>query len=319
MTGGLSINKRGLGFGVAMLSAITWGTNGTFCLLLGKMGLNTANVALLAPLFNFIFFFSILLLTNRRGLAISLGAFILLIMDGLCASLVNVAYVKSVSYFPVGIVSTLVFCNIFVIMFMARIFFKIEITAPKIISSIAAILGVGLVLNVFGGGVNLHYTGLIWVLLTIVSWSTMVTIEKYLLQKGVDGRTILGYTALFAVLTLSFYSPPWQLAGNIADAYRNSGVSLLFTILGYGLIPQVACYFLYITGLKYIDPSYIQVAYTLDPVTASFLGFLAFGQTLGITQVLGILLILVVVGYIQVKESREGAKENEVGKQTVPG
>lgn len=303
------MNQRAVGFIFAIISAVAWGTNGTFCALLGKFGLSTVEVAILAPMSNMLFFFFLLLFTNRTAMRISWKATGLLLLDGLLSSLVNVAFVKSVNYFPVGIVSTLIFCNVFTIMLLSRLVFKIKITAAKMISAFAAVIGVGMVLNVFSTGFSLNITGLLWVITAILCWSVMVTIEKYLLEQGVDGSAVLMYMGLFAVLILSISSPPWSLIRDVAAANRHTGSLALLTILGYGLIPQVLCYALYVKALKHLDPSYIQVAYSLDPVTASLLGFLIFGQKLLLTQVLGIFLIVAVVGYIQLRENREGAGE----------
>ena len=64
-------------------------------------------------------------------------------------------------------------------------------------------------------------------------------------------------------------------------------------------------YYFYIRSLQFIEPSYIQVAYSLDPVTAVILGYFIFHQTMNLMQILGILLILSVVGYVQFKENKK--------------
>jgi drug/metabolite transporter (DMT)-like permease len=298
-------NKKGLGFTFGLFSAIAWGTNSTFCALLTKLGLSSGNIAVLGPGFNLIFFFCVLLISNRTGFLVRRKMLFLLIVNGILAGIVNISFIKSISYFPIGVVSTLVFCNIFVIMIMSRLIFKTKITWRKIAASILAVFGVGLVLNIFEQGLVFNPGGIIWIIFTILAWSSMITIEKYLLEKEVDSLAILMYTSFFAVLSLSIISSPWNLIVSIANTSSQTGGWVFMLILGYGLIPQIGCYYLYISGLKFIEPSYIQIAYSLDPVTASMLGFIVFGQTMKITQMVGVLLILVVVGYIQLKENYE--------------
>jgi drug/metabolite transporter (DMT)-like permease len=259
---------------------------------------------MLAPLSNLIFFSLVLLFSNRSRFTICCRTLLILMAEGAAAALVNIAFVKSVSYFPVGIVSTLVFCNIFVLMIVSRVVFKNRITPRKIGAGLVAALGVSLVLNAFSQGVALNSIGLLWILFTLLAWAAMVTLDKYLLESGIDGIAMLMYTALFAVLFLSLLSPPWLLAGNVAAISTRTGGLALLAVFGYALIPQVTCYFFYISGLKLIEPSYIQIAYSLDPVTAAILGLLVFRQTLQAVQVLGILLILAVVCYVQLKENR---------------
>lgn len=307
-----TLSKKGFGFILAIFSAITWGTNGTFCALLSDLGLTTMNIAILAPAFNFGFFFLLLLFTHRAGFIVSRKMLLILMADGALSGIVNFSFVKSVTYFPVGIVSTLVYCNVFVIMIMSRIFFLDRITGRKIFAGLVSLVGVAMVIDIFGQDFNLNYLGLFWILCSILSWSGMITFERYLLMHGVSGPTILMYNGFFAILLLSISSPPTDLLGNIAQISGLSGGLGLLILLGYGLIPQVISYYLYLTGLKYIEPSYVQVAFSLDPVTASILGFLVFGQTLKTTQILGILLIIAVVGYVQLKENQEGIAENRL-------
>jgi len=305
LAGKAALSKKGLGFVFAILSAIAWGTNGSFCITLSNLGLTTANIAILAPAFNLVFFFFLLLFWNPKAFRVSRKMLFFLLADGVMSSITNISFVNSVKYFPVGIVSALLFCNTFVIMILSRIVFKHKITLQKIFAAIISVFSVGLVLNVFNHGFNFNYAGLLWVSLSVLFWSFMIIIEKYLLENGVDGNAILFYMAFFAVLILSISSPPWTLFSNIYSASSNTGGLALLVILGYGIIPQVGSYFFYIKGLKYIEPSYVQVAFSLDPVTASILGFIFFGQSLEIIQIIGVLLILIIVGYIQFKENQK--------------
>jgi len=300
------ISYKGIGLVFATFSAIFWGTNGTFCTLLSNLGFDTFSIAILAPSFNLIFFSILLLFTNKTGFKIRWKIFALLLLTGLASAITNTSFVKSVSYFPVGIVSTLIFCNVFVMMIISRIVFKNKITLRKIGAAITAIFGICLVLDVFSQGLHFNSKGLLWIILTILTWSIMMILEKYLLDQGVDGNAILMYTALFAVLILSISAPPLTLISKIIQVTDQTNGYALLVILGFGLIPQIGCYSLYMKGLKFIEPSYMQIMYSLDPVVASILGFIVFNQTMRPINILGICLIIGVVIYVQIAENREG-------------
>lgn len=294
---------KGTGFIFGIFSAIFWGTNGTFCTLMFNLGINNTSIAILAPSFNLVFFSTLLAITNKSGFKIPIKFFALLLFAGLISAITNTAFVKSVNYFPVGVVSTLIFCNIFVIMIISRIVFKSPITLKKIGAAISAIFGICLVLDVFSQGFNLNLNGVIWVILTILTWSILMTVEKYLLDQGIDENAILMYIALFAVIILSISNPPIAQVKNIIQIGNQTNGYALLLILGFGLIPQIGCYSLYMKGLKYIEPSYMQIMYSLDPVVASILGFLVFNQTMKLSNILGICLIIGVVIYIQIAEN----------------
>ncbi|SHI06658.1 DMT family transporter [Desulfosporosinus lacus] len=298
-------NKR-LGLFYAMFSGIFWGTNGTFCTLLSDLGLGAQSIAILAPAYNLIFFSTMLLITNKPGFKIKPKLLVFILLGGMTSAISNTSFVKSVSYFPVGIVSTLIFCNVFVIMIISRIVFKHRITTRKIGAAIITVFGVCLVLDVFSQGFHLNYYGLFWILMTILSWSIMMTLEKYLLEEGVDENAVLMYIALFAVIILSFSTSPVTVVSSIVQISSKTHGYALLVILGFGLIPQIGCYSFYIKGLKYIEPSYMQIFYSLDPVMASILGYFVFNQTLNFSNMAGMCIILGVVIYIQIAENREG-------------
>lgn len=305
----MNISKyHGIGFVFAMLSAIFWGTNGTFCALLSNLGFDTLSVAILAPSFNLVFFSSLLMLTNKSGFKMKWKHFIILLFGGLASSIGSISFVKSVSYFPVGIVSTLIFCNVFVIMIFSRIVFKNMITLKKVGGAVTALLGVCLVLDVFSQGFHHNVNGLLWIFLSILTWSFIMILEKYLLEQGVDGYAVLMYIALFACIILSMSISPITLVSNIIQISRDTNGYAILVILGFGLFSQVGCYILYIKGLSYIEPSYMQIMYSLDPVVASISGFLVFNQTMSPINIVGICLIIGVVIYVQISESRAGVQ-----------
>ncbi|WP_042330757.1 hypothetical protein [Desulfosporosinus orientis] len=52
-----------------------------------------------------------------------------------------------------------------------------------------------------------------------------------------------------------------------------------------------------------IEPSYMQIMYSLDPVVASLLGFVVFRQSLNASNIAGICLIIGVVIYVRITEN----------------
>ena len=61
--------------------------------------------------------------------------------------------------------------------------------------------------------------------------------------------------------------------------------------------------FLY-AALNIIEPTYVQICYTLDPAVACILGLVVFGQTLTFGQVVGIVIIFITVIWLQVEPKR---------------
>lgn len=71
-----------------------------------------------------------------------------------------------------------------------------------------------------------------------------------------------------------------------------------FYILGFCVVPHALCYALTQEAMKRIEPSIHSICYSLDPVVALLLGLLVFAQPVAAIQVVGVILVLAAVVYI---------------------
>ncbi len=296
-------------FLLAVMAGVTWGTHGVFAGLLGNYGVSEGSVAVISPLFLFLFFLAAVIKDDFRKLKIPKKLTPVLIFYGVLTALFNLAMVKAYLYMSAGIVHTIVFGNLFLLMIFSRIVFKTPLTVGKALLCALAVAGIALTLNVFGEGGTFSAAGVVWSLLTMVGWAGMVICEKYLLEAGVDANVVLVWDGGLGVVFLSFVAPPWILCAEMARAVAVSGGMVLLPLAGLALIATVLSYFCYIRSLKRLEPTYVQLGYVMDPLTATVLGLVFFHQTLTLSQVLGIVLILGLVIIVQVSEIRAAGKE----------
>ena len=294
----MKITKR-FSFLLAVAAAIFWGTYGTFTRFMGDMGMETATVSLVSPLFLIIFFFSLVLRDDKRKMKVPAKALPVLIFYGLVSAAFNYSLVKAYTYFPIGIVSTIVYCNLFLLMIFSYFLFKDPLTWKKGLAGVLAVSGIAMVLNVFSLDWSLSLIGIFWTLLALTSWAGMVTCEKYMLLHDVDGNAMLTYSGLFSLVFISILSPPWQSAADLIQSVAATGGLVLLPLLGLGVLTTIGAYYLYLSALRNLEPTYVQLAYIMDPTTASILGFIVFGQELEPIQIGGIILVLLVVIWVQ--------------------
>lgn len=296
------MNKRGKGFSYGIIGAICWGSAGTFNKLLINMGIPTESVRIIGPIFLMLFFALVLLITNRRGFFVTKKMIPVMIIYGFFSALFNLSFVNSINYFPVGIVSTLQFCSVFILIFISYYIFKDPITSRKIIASILTVISVGMVLNIFNAETSWNIIGFIWILSVCFCWASMYACEKIMLNNKISGSTIIMFSGFFSVLLLSTMCSPWQLINDIIEVGNSTfGLSYL-VILALGLIPYVGCYWFYVNSLKFTEASYTQMAFVMDPLTACILGFLVFDQRLQPIQIFGVIIILSLVIWLQITE-----------------
>lgn len=302
------MKAKRLGMIFAIISAVSWGTYGTFYSLLLDKGITDLTLVALAPL-ALVFYFGIRVLFKPRVLKeIPLKYYIGMILQGIViVNGMNFCYSQAYANgMAVGIVSVVAYLNILVIMIESYFLMKYRFTIAKVLSMVLAIIGVAFVLDVFSGGGELFTaSGLIWTALIPIFYGTNVTMNSYFIVKECDSDAILFVTQLAAFLFMVIFQVhPGEMIANIGSVVSLEPMSIL-TLLGFCGIPMIFCYIFMQECLKRIEPSIFGICYSLDPVTSTILGVLVFSQAVGGLQLLGIALILVAVAYINFAEGKE--------------
>lgn len=309
----MGFSDKSVGFTMAVAAAMLWGTFGTFSNILRDMGVAAATVSLISPIFLVLVFVTMVARVSWRNFMIPKRLIFAIVLDGLAAALYNYAAVMAYEYLPIAIVSTIIYCNLFLLIVITRLIFKTPITRQKIVAICAAIVGITMVVNLYEviqtGSFSLSIIGIVWNLLAMISWTTLLTCSKALCDGGVDGNAIIAYEGIFSLVILSvIIQSPVATFHNLAAVFASSHGLVILPILGFGVFTTGLCYWLYIHAVARMDPAYVQIGYTMDPVTSSLLGLFLFHQTLKPVQFAGILLIVALVIWIEISEVKEARK-----------
>ena len=307
------MNKNKLGMSFAIISAISWGTYGTFYSLLLEKGIKDLTLVALAPL-AIVFYFGLRVLMKPHVLKeIPLKYYIGMILQGvLIVNGMNYCYAQAYANgMAVGIVSVVAFTNVLVIMVESYFLMKYRFTAAKVVSMVLALLGISFVLEIFSGGQGVFTPlGLIWTVLIPVFYGTNVTLNSYFIVKECDTDAILFITQLGAVIfMLIFQVHPGEMVSNIVSsvgAYKE----VILLLIGFCALPEILCYAFMQESLKRIEPSVYGICFSLDPVTSFILGIIVFAQAVHWMQLIGIVLIIAAVAYINYAEGKEAAVQS---------
>ena len=292
-------------FLLAVASGACWGTYGIFSRVLSDFGIDSATISMIVPLFYGLFFFVCLCLDDIRKIRIPRKLIPFLLMFGLGSAVFNFSTVKAYSCLPIGMVSTIIYCNLFLLMLFSRLLFKTPITWQKGVAAVAAVLGISMLLNIFSGDMTFSWSGIGWALLAMFAWAFAVTWEKYLLVKGCDGNAVMVYNGVIAVGGLCVLHSPSAVAVNLAQCIAANGFAIFPPLICFAVVTSILSYYFYITGLKYLETSYVQMGFAMDPLTSSVLGFLVLGQSFQPIQAAGIVLILFAIVWVQWLEVRK--------------
>lgn len=299
-----SKNSRGLL--MACVAATAWGTYGTFSTILCNYGMKEETVSIVSALFLTILFTVLSLSTGGiKNLRVPKKALLFLMIDGICSAVYTYSAVQAYARLSMGIVATIIYSNLFVLIFAGRLIFKEPITRQKIISVFIALFGVLLVINVFGkSNGNINAVGLMWAFVAMLSWVGLIISEKLVMNRGVTPDASCAYEGIFALVIIGAVSSPIAAVSNAVDVVIATNGMAVLPILGFGLISTMTAYYFYMHALNIIDTTYVQICYTLDPAVSCFLGFILFGQILTAGQIAGIIIVLATVIWLQIDERR---------------
>jgi drug/metabolite transporter (DMT)-like permease len=91
------------------------------------------------------------------------------------------------------------------------------------------------------------------------------------------------------------FNPPWKLI-----AQNFSGPQWEFLVV-FACLSMVLPYMLYLSGLKYLDPTRAVITSCLEPVFAILFAVLFLNERLRILQIAGIMAVLVATVMVQMK------------------
>jgi len=207
--------------------------------------------------------------------------YFLLFFLGLILSLHWVSFFKSiqVSTVAVGLLSYSIF-PIFTA-FLEPLFFKERLVKLNIVFAFLCLFGVFLIIPRFDLS-NSIYQGVLWGLLSAMTFALLVILNRYLAQKY-SSLVITFYQDFFATLLLLpsifFVRPEFKL--------RNI---LLLIILG--LFCTAGAHSLFIKGMKYIKAQTASIIGSLEPVYGIILAFVLLGEIPSLRTIFGGIVIL---------------------------
>lgn len=322
----MTTKKHGIGFGIflACSSAVATGTFGVFLHYLSAFGLNDDTITFIGPAFTFLAFTLFALVKDRNLFKVKrkFFYFTMIVLSGLVFyPLYNFTYVQVFANLPVAVASLFHFSNAIVLVFLMRILFKQKITKEKIICCILAIVGIILVLQIISFGVAVPESdipitpiGIFWGVAVAFALAFVYSIDYFHINNDVPVVTTQIYATFMTSVLFLITSNPSALYHNMADAVSANGIIVIVVALLYcaaimwSYYSITACY-------NYIDASYGALTFVLEPSVAAILGFFILKESLTIPQIVGIIIAVFAIVYMQYSEGRKEKLEIEASQK----
>jgi drug/metabolite transporter (DMT)-like permease len=207
------------------------------------------------------------------------------------------AYFSAVKFTTLAVAITLLYTYPAFVVLLSAAFLRERLTGAKVGAVVLTLLGSALVAQVHRAEwFRLNLRGILFGLVCGLSMATYSILGKRALARYAPWTVVL-YAFVAGSLFLALMSGP-----RLIQAASYPAVAWLW-ILGLALIPSLGGYALYTTGLRDLPASQASIIATWEVVTASFLGWLIFGEHLASVQLLGAALVCFGIGWIQRTET----------------
>ncbi len=287
--------KSRLYFIYVLLAGALWGTAGIFVRTLQGYNIGEMEMIFARALFSCLALGLIILFKDKTLFKVRLKDIWLFALGGICSIvLFNFAYYNTMALTSLSVAAVLLYTAPFFVMLISVFLFGSRFNFKKLSALLVAFLGCCLVSGVFDTKQTLTPRALFFGLLTGFGYGLYTIFSELLIKRGYKTLTITFYVFLFALGgTVSFI-----------DFKGLSDISLEAAVWAFAmaLFNTVLPYIFYTTGLYGVDPTVAPIIATIEPVVATVVGVVFFKESLTLRGALGILLVLLSVGVLNLKD-----------------
>ena len=167
-------------------------------------------------------------------------------------------------------------------------------TAQKTVSALVAMVGTAFAIGVFQAGVKFSVIAVCAALLASFGYAFYNIGGQALVVRN-HPFTVMFYMLLGSAVLWTVVNPPWKV---IAQDFSGPQWGFLFA---FACLSMVLPYMLYLSGLKYLDPTRAVITSCLEPVFAILFAVVFLSETLRPMQVAGIVAVLAATVLVQIK------------------
>lgn len=273
----------------ALAAGILWGSMGVFVRHLNALGLASLDIAWFRVFFGLLVVGLYLFFSHRELLKVKLRDLPLFVGTGIGSLfLLNLTYYTSMQYVSLATACVLLYTAPIFVMLLSALLFHEAITPKKLLALVLAFLGCALVSGL-GADTTTSTVGILLGLGAAVSYSLYSIIGRFILRRGYATWTMIFYTFLFCTLA-NCLTCDWSKLCLVAT----QPVELLWAF-GLGVVTAFFPYVFYSKALERMEGSRASILASIEPVVAALFSVFLLHEPLGITGVIGILLVLAAI------------------------
>lgn len=286
------------GYIMIFFAGVLWGTVGLFVTLLSNIGVSTSLASFMRLFMGSLIIMPVILkIGGFKMFKIDKESIFHCLLLGIFSqALFNYSYNMAITTVGVATSAILLYTSPIFVCILSVILFKDSIGKKEIVALFFNITGCFLMVT--GGklsALNVSFMGVFFGVAAGFLYS-LVTIIGKIASGKLHPYVVVFYSFLFGWLTLGIIARPWESIGLFSSA------EFWIYSFGFGLIPAVGSYLLYMGGLsKGLEVSKVAVIASVETIVATLIGVFMFNESIGIINGLGIGVLILSIGIMNSK------------------
>ena len=278
-------------------AAVLWGTIGIYSKQLSQYGASVLQIVSIRAIFAALAIFVFILLKDRKLLNIDIHDWKYFFGTGILSFVFfNWCYFIAINKTTLSAAAILLYTAPSIVMVFSIMLFKEKLTGRKVAALILTFIGCVFVTGVVKGtGQDISLLGILAGLGSGFGYALYSIFGRYALKKY-DPITVTLYTFVFASIGLIPISDIKGLFGLLSSTGAFCNAILL------GLTATVMPFLLYTKGLSYLETSKASIIATIEPVVATVIGIILFGEPITIYKIIGVFLVVFAVSILEQKK-----------------
>lgn len=270
-------------------AAACWGCIGLFNRFLMRAGMGAANIVVIRNFGGLVLLTLIFALRERSVFHVKAKHLPIFFGTGVVSMVFfTLCYFKCQELCSLAVSAILLYTAPAMVVLMSAAVFRERITRKKILALALALLGCSFVTGVWSGDASVTAVGVLFGLGAGFLYALYSIFAPFGLRHYAP-FTVVYWTFVFGGLGSLFLLDAGEMCAVFADG------RMILVALGLIVISTVLPYLLYTNGLAKVESGKASILASLEPVVASFVGILAFGEPVSLMVFLGLGCILACV------------------------
>lgn len=277
-----------------LTAGILWGLIGLFVRSLSGTGFDSMEIVAIRSGFAVVELGLILLIYNRKLLKIHIKDLWCFIGTGIISlTFFNICYFTTITMTSLSVAAILLYTAPAFVLIMSFFIFKESLGARKIVAVILSFAGCVLVTGVLSGDQIITPLGILIGIGSGFGYALYTIFGRFAISKGYHSLTITFYTILLSAIgTLPMMKPSKLMIAVSGSPY------VILSFAGMSFLCTILAYIFYNIGLSGLEGGQAAVIASIEPVTATVLGMIVFGEIMTPMGVAGMLLVFVSIALV---------------------